>query len=651
MDKDTKPDDIKPEAAETPDAEKAAETAPVDLSALQGFDFGTSWSRSTPSSGGSRTTERRDGDRRSRGGPERKDRRPFKPGSFRKPDRSSGDEQGGRPQRSSTGQGRGQMVRPAIPRKVVEASFYPEDNAFQALCKALRITTITYELFDIARTILEKEERFYIIIHPAEGDDRSFFVVESDGLPFLTENAAKEHAMADCLEHFFTVETTEVEPPSGSFSSIRKCGMTGELLGPPNFHKIKKIMADHHATRLSNMPFAKFESRIETITEEEVISEWLEKMKAQTIYTLKPDFGEPRIFEDGETARAFVNANLTDKLVRKTDSVRLEGSQFAKVKDSLLKANLEYAWDRQKRFPLDSANLLRGRLRRQKFALYKKGSKGVSFVCAVKRKFRESDQAFSDPVQKLIEFIEVNPRIKAKELPEKLLGFATHAPEGEPAPELTEEQQKKLKAMNLDFQWLLKEGYIAEYSDGTVFSNPAAGPGQGVIPVVSRKPKKSTPKKSVSSEVPIGDVDEIEDAQSGESEVIEKISEESEQEVVPVAESEKKAESVSVDEPDVVSEQELPDDLENAPAEATPSSDVSVDDEVSPDSEEAIEEAIDQPPVTEEPVETKSGEDSDVEVAVEAATTIAEEPAPADGDEKLPSSDDPEPEVKEPAKK
>ena len=58
-------------------------------------------------------------------------------------------------------------------------------------------------------------------------------------------------------------------------------------------------MADHHATRLSNIPFAKFESRIESVTEEEVIAEWLEKMKTQTTYVLKPEFGEPRTFEDG----------------------------------------------------------------------------------------------------------------------------------------------------------------------------------------------------------------------------------------------------------------------------------------------------------------------------------------------------------------
>jgi hypothetical protein len=504
MDKDKLPQDSEVESPQK---------APVDLSALQGFDFGTNWSESKPRTSDSRSFDRnsRQGDRRPRGdNADRKDRRPFKPGSFRKPPRQEEGDRGDRPPRQGGGPSRRPADRhDAPPKKVIEVSFYPEDNGLKAICKALRISTITYELFEITRTILEKEERFYLVIQPegpaVEGVEPCLYVAESDGLPFMSEESAKQHAMANCLEHFFTTETKEVEPPSGSFSTIRKCGITGELLGPPNFHKIQKIMADHHATRLSNMPYARFESRIESVSEEEVIAEWLEKMKTQTTYTLKPEFGEPRVFEDGETARAYVHANLSGKMVSKHNSVKLEGTQISKVKDPLIKANLDFAWERQKRFPLDSANLLRGRLRRQKFALYKKGSKGVSYVCAVKRRFRDPDQVFSEPVEKLLEFLENNPGIAAKAMPEKYLGFIIHAVEGEAAPELTSDQQAKLKAMSLDFQWLLKEGYIAEYSDGTVFANPVAGPGQSSEAPKSKK--KSTPEKldpvATAVEVPV----------------------------------------------------------------------------------------------------------------------------------------------------
>ena len=494
MDKDSKADEP---------VEPAAENAPVDLSALDGFDFGTSWSPTTPTSGSTRSRDRGPprGDRKPRGNQaDRKDRRGFKPGNFKTQGGRESDSTDRRPRRSGPSYGPRPGGRPEIPKKVVEVAFYPEDNAFNALCKALKVSTITYELFDIARTILEKHERFYIIIRPDEGqkagesEEANLYVSESDNLPFLNEESARRHALSDCLEHFFTAETKEVDPPTGSFSSIQKCGFTGELLGPPNYHRLKKIMEDHHSSRLSNMPYAKFESRVESVKEEEVIAEWLEKMKTQTTYSLKAEFGEPRVFEDGPTARAFVAANLSDKMVKPLTNVRVEGTQISAVKDSLIRANLEFAWERQKRFPLDTANLLRGRLRRQKFALYKKGSKGVSFVCAVKRRFRDASQDFSEQVQKLIDFLQANPNISIKDLPEKFLGFLTHAPEGEDQPVLSEDQQKQLKSLNLDFQWLLKEGYIAEYSDGTVFLHNATTPG-------SLAPDKNVSKSSRKKDV------------------------------------------------------------------------------------------------------------------------------------------------------
>ncbi len=480
----------------------------IDLSALQGFDFGTSWSESKPLGGGGKSFDRRPGrgSRPPRGDrSDRKDRRSFKPGGFRKGPRRDDRDQGGRPDRQ--GQGSRHQGRPDIPKKVVEVSFYPEENGFKALCKALRISTITYELFDIARTILEKDERFYMIIRPVDAkgapdEEACLYVSEADGIPFQFKDAALQHALANCLDHFFTSETKEVEPPSGSFSAIRKCGFTGELLGPPNFHRIQKIMADHHASRLSNMPYAKFESRIESVTEEEVIAEWLEKMKTQTSYTLKEEFGEARGFEDGETARAFIKANLADKLVLELKSARVEGSQISKVKDGLLRANLEFSWERQKRFPLDTANLLRGRLRRKKFALYKKGSKGVSYVCAVKRRFREPNESFSDAIQELLTFLDANGGMAVKDLSEKYLRFTTVAAEGEEPVVLTDEQQAKHKAMTMDFQWLLKEGYIAEYSNGTIFAHPPAAPGEGVVPPKAGKPaaKESKPKEPSKAE-------------------------------------------------------------------------------------------------------------------------------------------------------
>jgi hypothetical protein len=139
-------------------------------------------------------------------------------------------------------------------------------------------------------------------------------------------------------------------------------------------------------------------------------------------------------------------------------------------------------------------------LRREHFTIFKKGSKGVSYVCAVKRKFRVPGQTFADSIGALISFIETNPMVRASELPSKFLGIANvpaqkpaepaaaapAAPaEGEAAPaaaptqdaakvepSLTLDERAKISRLQGDLMWLVREGYVTEFIDGRLFAPP-----------------------------------------------------------------------------------------------------------------------------------------------------------------------------------
>ncbi len=121
------------------------------------------------------------------------------------------------------------------------------------------------------------------------------------------------------------------------------------------------------------------------------------------------------------------------------------------------------------RFPLDTANQLRGRLRREHFTIFKKGSKGVSYVCAVKRKFRVPGQAFGESIGGLISFIEANPLVKAGDLALKMLGIGAPS-DGAP---LAQDQRERIVRMQSDLIWLVREGYVTEFIDGGLYAPPA----------------------------------------------------------------------------------------------------------------------------------------------------------------------------------
>jgi hypothetical protein len=395
---------------------------------------------------------------------------------------------GGRPE------DRGPYISPHF-----NVTFYPEDASFTALAKTIRSSCRTFELFDIAKTVIGKPERFVVVLarKTPEGEAASAAPASKpaplslsvpDGLPFENDDAVIAHVLEKHLGLFFDVAEVEVEPPKGNFQVINKCGITGELLGPPNYHRYNQILQQHHAARIKGLSFEAFRSRVESVREPEAVVQWQEKMKKATRYTWKlgnAPAGEgetpaPILFDSFDEARMHLLMNARDKVVRSVDGARFHGMVIANLPPGEIRRAIEGALERQRRFPLDTANALRGRLRRESFTIFKKGSKGISYVCAVKRKFRVPGQTFAETIGNLIAFIEANPMVRAADLPSKLLGISVPPPpatppvEGaSPAPTLTLEEQSRLSRMQGDLRWLVTEGYVTEFIDGRLFAPPA----------------------------------------------------------------------------------------------------------------------------------------------------------------------------------
>ena len=556
---------------ETPSNEKPAKDFnKIDLAQLQSFSFGTQWTqdKSTPSGKSDGGRESRRDDRPRREGPGGGSAAPRDRRGFRKPagapgtegnapvgdkptstpreggfesrgprregpagQRDRGEFRGGGPrrdggQRFSGPREGGFPVRDQGPyiSPFFNVTFYPEDTGFSALAKVIRSSCRTYELFEIARVIIGKNDRFVAVIQhkipegaaPDAPKPAPFAVSMPDGVPFENEAAAIAHVFDKHLGQFFDVAEVEIDAPKGNFQVVNKCTVTGELLGPPNYHRYNQIVQQHHAAHIK-LPFEVYRSRIESVRDPEAIAQWLEKMKKTTRYTWKqaPAVVAPvetpvaaegdttpvtpalepvpaPVFDTVEEARQYLLTQAREKVVRTTDAVRFHGKNMETLPQGELRRTLEGALERQRRFPLDTANALRGRLRRESFTIFKKGSKGVSYVCAVKRKFRVPGQTFADSIGALIAFIEAHPMIKASELAEKFLGFAALvvskpvepvAPvEGvvaePPTPvasstPLTLEQQSKLNRLVGDLRWLVSEGYVTEFIDGRIFAPPA----------------------------------------------------------------------------------------------------------------------------------------------------------------------------------
>ena len=99
-----------------------------------------------------------------------------------------------------------------------------------------------------------------------------------------------------------------------------------------------------------------------------------------------------------------------------------------------------------------------------KFDVYKRGSRGISYISAVRRRIRSSDDTFAEPVQELIEFIQKNPDIRASDLLKELRKSSGATDGGEGAE--VEYSGRPVGQITQDLHWLVAEGYVVEYSDG-----------------------------------------------------------------------------------------------------------------------------------------------------------------------------------------
>lgn len=379
----------------------------------------------------------------------------------------------------------------------MEVLFYPEDAPFNKLSDIMKASKRTYQLFDIAEIILEKPERFVVLaknLPDAEGKSAPLYCAQPLNLPFDDEASAKSAALEAKLEELFNTEEIEAEPPKGEFQVVNRCSITGDLLGAPNWHRYGEFLREYHNRKFPKMPFEKFCASIESVRDKEQISAWLEMMKKKTVFKLKePQEGAPESFDTRESAFAYISQKYGSELVKTYEQVRLRGEYVAKLPFGRIRRNIEEACKKQKKFPIVTANNLRGRLRRSGFTIYKRGSKGFAYVSVIKRKFIFEGESLSEVPQKIFDFVSANPAIRAAELPYKYLGLEVPQSETETkslaqqntegaqtldsqkpseSAELSEETKAQLSSIWSELLWLVSEGYVVEYADGTLQANP-----------------------------------------------------------------------------------------------------------------------------------------------------------------------------------
>ena len=61
---------------------------------------------------------------------------------------------------------------------------------------------------------------------------------------------------------FYSSEKIPTDPPKGVYTCVAQCGISGTILGPPNYHDYQNQLRKLHAERFARMPFEMYKSRV-----------------------------------------------------------------------------------------------------------------------------------------------------------------------------------------------------------------------------------------------------------------------------------------------------------------------------------------------------------------------------------------------------
>lgn len=389
-----------------------------------------------------------------------------------------------------------------------------------------------------------------------------FLVVPSEN-PFLTQDEAVRFLLRRHADLVFKEVRTPVDPPKGNFAFVNRCGVTGALLGPPNYHEYQNRLVRHHQQRLPHMPFETFKSRIQTVKDPEAVKAWIEQMSFKREYQCllepckpkaeypkskpqpapaknersavegevnaqaqpaaasdappapatssnhepadaqaltQPGPSAPVVFSAREELEQhFVTTHL-DKFVTAAPALRISGHASRRIEHRGILEAIRRTWEKERKYPLQTANGMRGRLRKEGFHFLK--YKGITYISTVKPKRLDSLDGLTDSARRIVRFLHANPEnvgsCNRKTLIQQLL---PPQPVTAPAPTVEDASQTpsagtvspEQERLLADLHWLIMEGYVIEFSDGRLWAPEDRPPQLPPAPAKKESAETSAP--------------------------------------------------------------------------------------------------------------------------------------------------------------
>ena len=333
--------------------------------------------------------------------------------------------------------------------------FLPYQPALESVTAQIKSGSIAYSLFALARLFLEKPQRYEVRLTAKA--ESPLFQLGENGAFSLDREFLERSAFRLAHENFYKIDITQSEPIKGNFSNVARCRLSGTLLGPTNYHNYQPRLRSLYEQRFSRrMSFADYQRQIEIANDPALVERWKEEARTVTKYTTVREEISLAFASAAEAERDF-RTNYLPGLIRSVEEVTIGGVFSRRLPDQVLNRTLEDAWARECRSPSNMMQELVARFREARLHVFRH-RRGMLFASSIRpRPFAGERAGVSPTVNAILEAIGTKPAINRKELFEKLIMDPP-----------SEDAESRKLGLASDLHWLISEGYIIEFNDGSL---------------------------------------------------------------------------------------------------------------------------------------------------------------------------------------
>src|SRR6266480_645794 len=337
----------------------------------------------------------------------------------------------------------------------ITVRFLPHSPAFDNVVAQIKSASVAYSIFALARLFLEKPERYDVRL-TAKAESPVYRLGEN-GAMSLDRDFLERNAFRFAREDFYKIDITQTDPIKGNFSNVARCRLSGTLLGPTNHHNYQPQLRSLYEQRFSRrMSFADYQRQIEIANDPALIERWKEEARTVTTFTTSRE-ETPSIFSSAAEAERHFRSKYLTGLLHSVAEVIIGGVLSRRLHDRALDRAIEDAWTREVRSPSNMMQELASRMRESGLNVFRH-RRGMLFVSPIRvRPFVHAQAEVSSSVNAILGTLAAVTGLNRKELSEKVITDVA-----------TEDRDSRKLALASDLHWLISEGYVIEFNDGSL---------------------------------------------------------------------------------------------------------------------------------------------------------------------------------------